>query len=116
MIRTVGVIGAGTMGNGIAQVFAQNGFSVQLHDAAAASVDKAFATFEKSLGKCVEKVKLSAGDRDATMGRLGKAAKLEDLAGVDYVVEAIFENVDAKRQVLSRLDAITRPEVILGTN
>src|SRR5262245_65672792 len=103
MIKTVGVIGAGTMGNGIAQVFAQSGFGVQLHDAAPASIDKAFATIEKSLGKFVEKGKLSASDRDSTMGRLTKAAKIDDLGGVDYVVEAIFEHADTKRQVLSKL-------------
>jgi len=116
MIRTVGVIGAGTMGNGIAQVFAQNGFSVQLHDAAATSIDKALATIEKSLGKFVEKGKLSASDRDATLGRLAKAPKIDDLGGADYVVEAIFEHAETKKQVLAKLDAITRPEVILGTN
>ena len=116
MIKTVGVIGAGTMGNGIAQAFAQSGFNVQLHDAAAISIDKAFATIEKSLSKFVEKGKLSAADRDATLGRLTKAPKLEDLGGVDYVVEAIFEHAETKRQVLAKLDAITRPEVILGTN
>src|SRR6187401_2670130 len=114
MIKSVGVIGAGTMGNGIAQVFAQNGFGVQLHDAAAVSIDKAFATIEKSLGKFVEKGKLTAADRDATLGRLSKAPRIEDLAEVDYVVEAIFEHADTKKQVLAKLDAITRPEVILG--
>ena len=116
MIKTVGVVGAGTMGNGIAQVFAQCGFSVRLHDASAPAVAKAQAAIEKSLAKFVEKGKMSAADRDATLGRLAASPSLDDFAAVDYVVEAIYENADAKRDVLSRLDRITRPEVILGTN
>jgi 3-hydroxybutyryl-CoA dehydrogenase len=104
------------MGNGIAQVFAQSGYDVLLHDASAASIDKALQTIEKSLGRFVEKGKLAASDRDATLGRLKKAAAIDDLAAVDYVVEAIFEHAETKRQVLSKLDAITRPDVILGTN
>jgi len=116
MIKSVAVIGAGTMGNGIAQVFAQSGFDVHLHDASAPAIDKARATIEKSLGKFVEKGKLTAADRDASLGRLKGAPSIEALASVDYVVEAIFENVDVKRALLSRLDAITRPDVILSTN
>jgi 3-hydroxybutyryl-CoA dehydrogenase len=104
------------MGNGIAQVFAQHGFTVRLHDASAAAVDRAQATIEKSLSKFVEKGKLSAADRDAALGRLSPASSLDDLADADYIVEAIFENADAKRQVLTRLDGVTRPEVILSTN
>jgi 3-hydroxybutyryl-CoA dehydrogenase len=116
VIKSVGVIGAGTMGNGIAQVFAQNGFDVHLHDASAPAIDKARATIEKSLGKFVEKGKLAAADRDASLARLHAAPAIDALATVDYVVEAIYENFDAKRAVLSRLDAITRPDVILSTN
>jgi len=116
VIKTVGVVGAGTMGNGIAQVFAQSGFTVRLHDASAPAVARAQATIEKSLGKFVEKGKMSAADRDAALGRLTAAAALDDLAMADYVVEAIYENAEAKRDVLSRLDRITRPEVIIGTN
>jgi 3-hydroxybutyryl-CoA dehydrogenase len=116
VIKSVGVIGAGTMGNGIAQVFAQSGFDVHLHDASAAAIDKARATIEKSLGKFVEKGKLAAADRDASLARVHAAPAIDALAAVDYVVEAIFENLDTKRTVLSKLDAITRPEVILGTN
>ena len=116
MIKTIGVIGAGTMGNGIAQVFAQSGFDVKLCDTFPAAIDKARATIEKSLGKFVEKGKLSADDRDAALGRLKTFSSLDDLADVDYVVEAIAESVDLKTGVFTKLDAITRPDVILSSN
>jgi len=116
MIRTIGVIGGGTMGNGIAQVFAQSGFDVKLHDASAAALDRARVTIEKSLAKLVEKGKLQAADRDAALGRLDTASSIDPLSDADYVVEAIYEHLDAKRQVLKTLDSITRPDVILGTN
>ena len=116
MIKTIGVIGAGTMGNGIAQVFAQSGFDVKLCDTFPAAIDRARATIEKSLGKFVEKGKLSADDRDAALGRLKTFSSLDDLADVDYVVEAIAESVDVKTGVFTKLDAITRPDVILSSN
>jgi 3-hydroxybutyryl-CoA dehydrogenase len=116
MIKTVGVIGAGTMGNGIAQVFAQSGFSVTLVDVAQPMLDRARTTIEKSLGKFVEKGKLTAADRDASIGRLRTATSIDQLADADYVVEAIVENAEAKRALFASLDAITRPEVILASN
>ena len=115
-IRTVGVIGAGTMGNGIAQVFAQHGFTVRIHDAAAGAVDRARATIEKSLGKFVEKGKLTAEDRDKAVARIQPAPSIDALADVDYVVEAIIENVDVKKRLFEDLDRVTRPEVILSSN
>jgi 3-hydroxybutyryl-CoA dehydrogenase len=115
-IRRVGVIGAGTMGNGIAQVFAQSGFEVQLVDAAAPALERALATIGKSLAKFVEKGKLSASDRDAALARISTATELDTLADVDYIVEAIFEDAAAKRAVFERLDASTPPEVILSSN
>jgi 3-hydroxybutyryl-CoA dehydrogenase len=115
-IRRIGVIGAGTMGNGIAQVFAQSGFEVTLCDTFPPAIEKARGTIEKSLGKFVEKGKLSAADRDAALGRLNAFTTLDNLAGADYVVEAIAESVDAKTDVFKRLDAITRPDVILSSN
>ena len=115
-ITRIGVIGAGTMGNGIAQVFAQSGYEVRLCDAVPAALDKAKTTIEKSLGKFVEKGKLSAADRDAALGRLTTGDRLETLADVDYVVEAIAESVDVKRTVFRELDVITRPGVILSSN
>jgi 3-hydroxybutyryl-CoA dehydrogenase len=115
-IKRVGVIGAGTMGNGIAQVFAQSGFSVRLCDAAPPALDRARGTIEKSLGKFVEKGKMSAADRDAAIARLATGSDLDSLADVDYVVEAIAEDVAIKREVFARLDAITQPDVILSSN
>jgi 3-hydroxybutyryl-CoA dehydrogenase len=115
-VRKIGVVGAGTMGNGIAQVFAQSGYAVTLCDASPPALDRARATIEKSLGKFVEKGKLSAADRDGALGRLSTGADLNALAPADYVVEAIAEDVDAKREVFARLDAITRPHVILSSN
>jgi len=116
MIKTVGVIGAGTMGNGIAQVFAQSGFSVTLVDVAPAMLDRAKTTIEKSLAKFVEKGKLTAADRDAAIGRLSIATSVDQLADADYVVEAIVENADTKRGLFAQLDAITKPDVILASN
>jgi 3-hydroxybutyryl-CoA dehydrogenase len=115
-ISKVGVVGAGTMGNGIAQVFAQSGFTVTLCDMAPAALDRARSTIEKSLGKFVEKGKLTAADRDAALGRLRAAPSIDDLADADYVVEAIAEHAGAKRDLFARLDAIAKPHVILSSN
>ena len=116
MIKTIGVIGAGTMGNGIAQVFAQSGFTVTLVDVAQPLLDRARTTIEKSLGKFVEKGKLAAADRDASLERLRTATSVDQLADADYVVEAIVENAETKRGLFTSLDAITKPEVILASN
>ncbi len=115
-IKTVGVIGAGTMGNGIAQVFAQSGFEVRVHDAAPAAIDRARANIEKSLGKFVEKGKLTAEQRDAAVGRIQPATSIDALADVDYIVEAIIENADIKTRLFTDLDRVTRPDVILSSN
>jgi 3-hydroxybutyryl-CoA dehydrogenase len=115
-ISRVGIIGAGTMGNGIAQVFAQSGYEVRLVDAVAPALDRARGAIEKSLGKFVEKGKLTAPDRDAALGRLSSGTDLSAVADVDYVVEAIVEDAAAKRDLFGRLDAITRPEAILSSN
>ncbi len=115
-IRKIGVIGAGTMGNGIAQVFTQSGYDVRLCDAVPAALDRAKSTIEKSLGKFVEKGRLAAADRDAALARLTVGGDLEALADVDYVVEAIAESVEAKTEIFRRLDTITKPDVILSSN
>jgi 3-hydroxybutyryl-CoA dehydrogenase len=115
-ITRVGVVGAGTMGNGIAQAFAQSGFEVLLWDAIPAAVDRARASIEKSLGKFVEKGKLTAEDRDAALARLKAFPSIDPFANADYVVEAIAETVESKTAVFKRLDAITRQDVILSSN
>jgi 3-hydroxybutyryl-CoA dehydrogenase len=115
-IKVVGVVGAGTMGNGIAQIFAQAGFDVRLHDTFQPALDRARKTVETSLGKFVEKGKLSAGDRDAALGRLRATSTIDELADADYIVEAIVEEVEAKRALFRTLDAITRPHAILTSN
>lgn len=115
-IRRIGVVGAGTMGNGIAQVFAQAGFDVSLQDLSPAALDRARATIDKSLAKFVEKGKLAADARDAALGRLRTVPRVEALHDVDFVVEAILEDVAAKRSLFGLLDQLTRPDVILSSN
>jgi len=115
-IRTIGVVGAGTMGSGIAQVFAQAGFVVTLVDVSAPMLGRARRAIEASLTKFVDKGKLAPTDRDAALERLTTTANVEMLAAADYVVEAIVESVDEKRDLFARLDAITRAEVILASN
>jgi 3-hydroxybutyryl-CoA dehydrogenase len=115
-IRIVGVVGAGTMGNGIAQVFAQAGFEVRLHDMSTSVLDKAKASVEQSLSKFVDKGRMNATERDKVLARLHTSTGLEMLAEADYVVEAIVEDEAAKRAIFGGLDAVTRQDVILASN
>jgi 3-hydroxybutyryl-CoA dehydrogenase len=115
-VNKVGVVGAGTMGNGIAQVFAQAGFEVRLVDAAAGALDRARATIEKSLAKFVDKGRMTPPERDAALARISTGPSLDALADIDFAVEAIYEDLDAKRQVFARLDQLTRPAAVLASN
>jgi 3-hydroxybutyryl-CoA dehydrogenase len=115
-VKRVGVIGAGTMGNGIAQVFAQAGFDVRLIDSAAPALDRARATIERSLARFVEKGRMTAAERDAALGRLSAGTSVDSVADCDYIVEAIFEDLQVKRSLFARLDQITRPDVVLSSN
>jgi 3-hydroxybutyryl-CoA dehydrogenase len=115
-IRRIGVVGAGTMGSGIAQVFAQSGCDVRIVDAAAGAIDRARSTIDKSLAKLLEKGRLTAEQRDQALGRLSAGTSVDALSDADYVVEAIFEDSQAKRALFARLDQVTRPEVILASN
>jgi 3-hydroxybutyryl-CoA dehydrogenase len=115
-VRTIGVVGSGTMGNGIVQVFAAAGFEVVVHDVSAAALDRARATIEKSLAKFVEKGRLAAEDRDAVLARIAMRTALDELAPADYAIEAIKEDAGAKLELFAALDALLRPEVVIATN
>jgi 3-hydroxybutyryl-CoA dehydrogenase len=115
-IATIGVVGAGTMGSGIAQVFAQAGYQVRLVDVAAPLLDRARSVIEKSLGRFVEKGRLTAAERDAAIGRLTTGTSIDALATADYVVEAIVEDVTAKQTLFATLDRLCPPHAILASN
>jgi 3-hydroxybutyryl-CoA dehydrogenase len=104
------------MGNGIGQVFARAGFDVLLADVSPPALDRARAAVEKSLAKFVEKGSLTADDRDAALRRLTFTTRVDDLASVEYVVEAIIEDLDAKRALLGQLDQLTPAQTILASN
>ena len=116
MIHTVGVVGAGTMGSGIAQVFAHAGFVVRLVDVAPQMIDRARQVIETSLSKFVDRGRMTPADRDASLSRLSTSSSVDALSDADYIVEAIVERVDAKRSLLHTLDALARPHVILASN
>jgi 3-hydroxybutyryl-CoA dehydrogenase len=112
----VAVLGAGTMGNGIAQVFAQNGHDVVLRDLEAPILDRALGAIAKSLGKLAEKGRLSAADGDAALSRIRAVTDLGAAASADLVVEAVVENLEVKARTFAELDALTSPAAILASN
>lgn len=114
--KKVAVIGAGTMGNGIAQVFAMTGYEVLMVDIDQKFVDKGLATIRKSLGKMVEKGKLAQDKADETAGRIGTALDPAQAKDCGLVVEAATENVELKKELFRKLDAACGPETILATN
>ena len=115
-IKKIGVVGAGTMGNGIAQAAAQIGCDVVMRDIQDSFVERGIKSIDKFLAKSVEKGKLQAGEKDKIMGRIKGTTKLADLKDMDYVVEAVLEDINLKKQVFKELDELCRPEVILSTN
>jgi 3-hydroxybutyryl-CoA dehydrogenase len=115
-VQHIGVVGSGTMGSGIAQVFAQAGYRVSLQDVSSPALDAARRRIEGSLGKFVSKGSLTAADRDAALGRLSVSTALDAFRDTDYIVEAIVEDVGAKRALFARLDEITPPDAILSSN
>ncbi|MBL8899106.1 MAG: 3-hydroxybutyryl-CoA dehydrogenase [Planctomycetes bacterium] len=114
--QKVAVIGAGTMGNGIAQTFATFGCEVALIDTFPAGLERGVMAIAKSLGKFVEKEKMTASERDAVLARIRASGKLEDAASAQLVVEAVPEKIDLKREIFTALDRITGPECVLSTN
>ncbi len=114
-IKKIGVIGAGTMGTGIAQVASTSGFEVILNDVEEDYLQRSLKFIDKSLSKLIEKGKIE-GDKEAILDRIMTTTLLDDLKGVDFAVEAVFEDFDVKKKILQDLDKILKPSVILTSN
>jgi len=115
-IKTFGVIGAGQMGNGIAQVAATSGLNVIMNDIKAEFVEHGLATITKILSRNVDKGKMTGEEKDAILGRIKTSVSLQDMAAADFVVEAATENEAIKNQIFKDLDEICGPDVILSSN
>ena len=115
-IRTVGVVGLGTMGAGIAQIAALAGNDVVGREVSEELGERARGRVEHFVGRAVEKGRLDAAERDAALGRLRTTTDLADLAGCDLVIEAIVEELDAKRKLFAELERVCAPDAILATN
>jgi 3-hydroxybutyryl-CoA dehydrogenase len=115
-IQKVGVIGAGTMGNGIAQSCAVAGIDVVMVDVAEAAVLRGLATVTGSLDRLVKKEKLSVADKDTALSRIKGTTSYDALKGCDLIIEAATENEELKHRILKQVDALVRPDVILATN
>jgi len=116
-MENIAVIGAGTMGNGIAHVFAQKGFKVQLIDAQAAALEKAMATIEKNLDRQISKQTITAEDKASTLSNIQISTSIEQgVAHADLVIEAATENAEIKKKIFASLDQYAKPNCILATN
>jgi 3-hydroxybutyryl-CoA dehydrogenase len=115
-IARVGVIGAGTMGNGIAHVFARGGYDVVLCDVEQRFLDRGLETITKNLHREMAKGKISADDKAAALGRIHPVTDREKLADCDFVIEAATEKFEIKAEIFRELDRVTRPETILASN
>ncbi|MGZ5477627.1 MAG: 3-hydroxyacyl-CoA dehydrogenase family protein [Thermoanaerobaculia bacterium] len=115
-IKRVGVLGCGLMGSGIAQAAAQSGYDTVVVEVEQKFLEKGMSGIEKSLGKFVEKGKLSAADKDACMSRLKGSTSLKDLAQCDIVIEAITENPQLKKETYAAIDTIVKKEAIFASN
>ncbi|MBV9180577.1 MAG: 3-hydroxybutyryl-CoA dehydrogenase [Acidobacteria bacterium] len=115
-LKHIGVIGAGTMGNGIAQVFAQSGYAITLCDVERSTLERALGRIRKNLDREVAKGKITGAEQSATLERIVTVTEREALAACDLVVEAAWEKLETKAELLSHLDRICRAEIILASN
>src|SRR3981189_2167351 len=115
-IRTVAVLGAGTMGNGIAHVFARSGYRVILRDVEQKFLERGMETIGKNLDREIKKGKLAEAEKGSVLGRLQPVTEMAAIAAADFVVEAVPEKIEIKRAVLGEADGILRPEVIIASN
>ncbi|CDF58782.1 3-hydroxybutyryl-CoA dehydrogenase [Thermobrachium celere] len=110
------VVGCGTMGSGIVQCFAQSGFSVTMYDIKEEYVERGYGLINKSLSKLVEKGKMDEEKKNNILNNITKSVNIEDAKDADVVVEAVFENMDVKKDIFSKLDAICKEDTVLATN
>ena len=115
-IKTIGVVGAGTMGNGIAQIASQIGCEVVMRDIETRFVENGMKNIDKFLSRSVEKGKMAAEEKDAIIGRIKGTTDMADIKDVDLVIEAVIEDIELKKQVFKELDELLRPDVIIATN
>lgn len=115
-IQTVGIVGAGTMGNGIAQACAVSGVNVVMVDISEAAVAKGLATVASSLDRLIKKEKISEADKSAALSRIKGSTQYEDLKGTQLVIEAATENEQIKVKILQQLDQLLAPETIIASN
>ncbi|HVP39407.1 MAG TPA: 3-hydroxybutyryl-CoA dehydrogenase [Candidatus Saccharimonadales bacterium] len=115
-VRTVAVVGAGTMGNGIAQVLAQSSYQVRLVDSQQPALDRALKTIAGSMDRLIKKEALTPADKEAALGRIQAGTSLDAVKQADWVIEAVFEDHAVKRQVFPELDRLAPPHAVLATN
>ncbi|QTL97369.1 3-hydroxybutyryl-CoA dehydrogenase [Iocasia frigidifontis] len=115
-MKKIGIVGAGTMGSGIAQTIAQSGYEVILRDIEQDFVDQGLAKIEKNLARSVQKERISAAEKDAVSGRITGTTELSKLADADLIIEAITEQMEIKKRVFQELDELCSPETILASN
>ncbi|MBA2450133.1 MAG: 3-hydroxybutyryl-CoA dehydrogenase [Chloroflexi bacterium] len=115
-IKTVGVVGCGLMGAGIAEVCARSGYDTVVREVTDEVLEKGMERLRRSIGTAVERGKLSSEERDAALGRLRGSTRLEELADRDLVIEAVVESLDTKRELFRTLDAVCPPHTILASN
>jgi len=115
-VKTIGVLGAGTMGSGIAQVASEAGFEVIMRDIEDSFVHKGMSAINKNLGRAVDKGKKSKEEAEEIVGRIRGTTNLEDLADAELVIEAVIENIDLKKEIYRDLDRICKSEAVLASN
>ena len=115
-VKKVGVVGAGAMGNGIAQVAAQIGCNVVMRDIEDTFVERGMKNIDKFLARSVEKGKIDSNEKDAILGRIKGTTEMSQLKEVDFIIEAVIEDLELKKSVFKELDELCRPEVVLASN
>jgi len=115
-IKTIGVCGAGTMGAGIAQLAATSGYEILVTDVSEAAWERGLATITKGLGRMLAKDKITQKEKDAALGRISFSTDISSLAAADFVIEAVFEELEVKKDLLARLEKVCDKDIVFATN